>query len=1048
MRIVSIDIDPQGNHNRIHLGPFVAGLNAIFGTRGSGKSTIARFFKHLLYGRYRDRSGSDYRTPHEHVGSLQWADANGNSRVISTSDPIEINDYRFNGPYHWSTRHDWLSSNAIDTLKPSEQPWHRIGGETFDAVFCGRLGETLPERLWSAARELGIAIRFDLEDDETFRRLKAEERRLQERLHHLRVDDRDHAWWTAERRRLALRLEELHAHPQLAAGSQRPQLNSRTFQDRPVVQQWQSQLHEMRSRLSTCQRKETELAKLLADTRYSLERGPSAIEANDTTSRFDQQYRSTELRSDAYGSWVGYVDRLDDEPIYAHSSEPQVAASFAFESPASQKTRLEELEAERFTVRNEIETLHRGIRTLEDNLRNAHHETNVDATMSWEVEDLKKRLVYADEVLQSWTLYEQTRARLVELQSQLRGQGPYRSGLDSSFLKSIERYIRELSAGALRGLPTWAIEALRRDHSYVTGLSKNGRPESYREVYRDYRPDASAVDFTVPPSTSAERQIVELAIRLAIIDAASHRIGRLPLLLDDALDGFHGQQLDHIAQVLMQFARDGQQILLLTSEEEVAHRVRHHQGWVARLGGYLKNESTDSLDRAIDERYWRGKPELDYVAPAARLRSTAYEVEPAYAVRGVRPRNTEDVNALLAAHAVDFADVEAPSVRVDRYAQPDVFVADAQPATVKMPQFFLSEISRIEDAPGMKNGLATRLRRLGIERVAQFIETDPAWIADSAGASEFTASDFRALQRASMLMCCVPQLRAFDARVLVGCGIDNPTMLADMKPAQLVQRVESFLATDRGQAILRSGTSYELSRITTWIVSARRSLRNRDRSSRRSRDNDRRRYDREPAQRQYVTIKRPEQPAQTQTTRRTVEVERPVYANASATRAPQSTRQVTRTTTRTTSTTGHRFYLELDSNVVDAPTIGPRIAERLAPLGIVTVRDLLECNAASIAAQLGDKRFDDQTILDWQDQARLVCSVPNLRGHDAQILVGCDVRTADSLALQNVDGLLAKASSFVSSKLGQRTLRGAESPDRSEVTQWISWAKSSRSLAA
>ncbi len=50
-------------------------------------------------------------------------------------------------------------------------------------------------------------------------------------------------------------------------------------------------------------------------------------------------------------------------------------------------------------------------------------------------------------------------------------------------------------------------------------------------------------------------------------------------------------------------------------------------------------------------------------------------------------------------------------------------------------------------------------------------------------------------------------------------------MLAEMKPAHLLQRVENFLATDRGQAILRSGTSYELSRITTWIISARRSLR-------------------------------------------------------------------------------------------------------------------------------------------------------------------------------------------------------------------------------
>ena len=132
---------------------------------------------------------------------------------------------------------------------------------------------------------------------------------------------------------------------------------------------------------------------------------------------------------------------------------------------------------------------------------------------------------YADEVLKSWDLYEQTRRRLAEVQTQLQGHGPYHEAVRGSFLQCVERYVRELSAGALRRLPTWAVEALRRDLGFAAGLSNQGRQESYREVYRDYRSDTNKIDYPVPPSQSSERQLVELAIRMAILDSAAHRIG-------------------------------------------------------------------------------------------------------------------------------------------------------------------------------------------------------------------------------------------------------------------------------------------------------------------------------------------------------------------------------------------------------------------------------------------------------------------------------------------------------------------------------------------
>lgn len=46
--------------------------------------------------------------------------------------------------------------------------------------------------------------------------------------------------------------------------------------------------------------------------------------------------------------------------------------------------------------------------------------------------------------------------------------------------------------------------------------------------------------------------------------------------------------------------------------------------------------------------------------------------------------------------------------------------------------------------------------------------------------------------------------------------------LNDMEPGRLLERVENFLATERGKHIMRSGSPHELSRLTAWVASAKR----------------------------------------------------------------------------------------------------------------------------------------------------------------------------------------------------------------------------------
>ncbi|CAN0355264.1 unnamed protein product, partial [Hapterophycus canaliculatus] len=138
--------------------------------------------------------------------------------------------------------------------------------------------------------------------------------------------------------------------------------------------------------------------------------------------------------------------------------------------------------------------------------------------------------------------------------------------------------------------------------------------------------------------------------------------------------------------------------------------------------------------------------------------------------------------------------------------------------------FFLTVDSPIDTAPSIDAVAAQRLRRIGISHITHLMNQDSNRLADTLGLAGVDAKTIRRWQSECRLMCRVPQLRAFDARVLVGCGISDPAKLAAIHPTDLLDRVKTFLATERGQQILLSGTSYELSRITSWIASANHSI--------------------------------------------------------------------------------------------------------------------------------------------------------------------------------------------------------------------------------
>lgn len=136
-----------------------------------------------------------------------------------------------------------------------------------------------------------------------------------------------------------------------------------------------------------------------------------------------------------------------------------------------------------------------------------------------------------------------------------------------------------------------------------------------------------------------------------------------------------------------------------------------------------------------------------------------------------------------------------------------------------------------------------------------------------------------------------------------------------------------------------------------------------------------------------------------------------------------------------------RSYLSVDAPLEDAPSIGPKMAERFASLGVHTVSDFLGHQPHDMAELLDDNRIDAETITDWQDQAQLVIDIPGLRGGQAQLLVGAGYRTAGAIADTDPVDLSADVLTFATSSDGKRILRDGNPPDIEKIKDWVTIAR-------
>ncbi len=132
-----------------------------------------------------------------------------------------------------------------------------------------------------------------------------------------------------------------------------------------------------------------------------------------------------------------------------------------------------------------------------------------------------------------------------------------------------------------------------------------------------------------------------------------------------------------------------------------------------------------------------------------------------------------------------------------------------------------------------------------------------------------------------------------------------------------------------------------------------------------------------------------------------------------------------------------RMRLSREAAVVDAPSIGPKTAGRLNIIGVQTVGDLLALAPEDAAARIKASHINAGVIKDWQAQALLACSVPELNGTQAQMLVGAGIYSVDDLAAADLEFLIDAMTLYVQSKEGQRAMRDPKMPERARVKAWI-----------
>ncbi len=534
-------------------------------------------------------------------------------------------------------------------------------------------------------------------------------------------------------------------------------------------------------------------------------------------------------------------------------------------------------------------------------------------------------------------------------------------------------------------------------------------------------------DLTLPQLSRGTRDQVGLALRLALIQVRSETQGYVPLILDDVFVTADDARAQAAVKLLTEMAQQGHQIIVFTCQKDV-------RDLFARCNADV---------RTFDHRAERAEPSPVVLPPALPQPILHAYVEPVIQVNpiAIPPLTLQSVAAAIHPHGTNWL-------------------------------FYLEVDHGVEDLAGMTLGELEALRTSGILTIDDLLNHTVPQLQEKTRLKGFLLSVDRlhALRGQAELTTRVPMLRRSDAALLYAAGIRSAEELSRLRPETVFDRVSEFQRSESGIRYRRGGRLIDRQQAINWarFGQCTRSLdearQNRSRFSVRSAPRTATAVPRSglegaTAAMSLEGIGHRVSGAQRASRRRrlisgdaAVEERR---ARRLARRRRQSTRLKTETIESEGDTTevaersgGLRFFLNRTSPVAKAPSIGPRTVQMLEAIGIRTVEDLLNMTAERISEKLNHRRMTSEVIQQWQHQSRMMCQIPELRGHDAQILVACGITTPEGLAGQNPASLLAIVEPFTNTTEGERIVRNGRKPDLAEVTEWVQWAANARSFKA
>lgn len=532
-----------------------------------------------------------------------------------------------------------------------------------------------------------------------------------------------------------------------------------------------------------------------------------------------------------------------------------------------------------------------------------------------------------------------------------------------------------------------------------------------RGRYLEFRFNTQAEELSVVNDAAAELSVhalsrgtleqAALCLRLALCSEYRRRGVDLPLILDEVLADSDEQRLSAAIETLVEYGSQDRQLIFLTCQE---HLVQ-----LFETAGVVIRELPGSKRRPVRVNRL---PELE-----TKSNSEVY---------------SEQHSRLLDNLAL--ADDEPLEVGFLSRTQPD-------------EPFWLQTESAVGHLPSLGTQMARRIGSIGVRTVSDLIELDPENTEIPLDSLQISAATLRAWQAESRLLCCVPGLTGRDAQLLVACDIFSPSELAQADADDLYLRVRRIRESHREYGAL-SWLSAEFDwpqrrHFVKWIQSAQRA-----RSYRQAREWSTRRERRDGA---HPT---PTGHISSQASGRgKIAADRSQRGTATTGSVGQTTER-TRTVALSSSETQEpavkelRYFLNLGSPLVDAPSIGTKTAARFKQIGVMTVSDFINRDASELCRRIKGQRLSKTVIREWQQQAVLVCRIPELRGHDAQVLVACGFTEVTDIAAASPQTLYAVIGPFVQSNKGQRLLRSAKTPDLAEVADWIQFARQSRALKA